>query len=248
MFKSEPRMGFCEGRQRRRRVRRCYLPVAALMPRRILATKAQGISLNCDLPSSPSCCGSNTGPAIPSRTRPDSSQGENPELSRDLRPQLFEQEKLTQVVLKRKPCQKPALRKPHVSMPCLRLVFVYNARTQQNPVASAQQIIFYERQHSLPNTFSLVSSQYVDQADKCGAATMSWPQKAWVKHSHEFTLQLRDDHFVYAGDLRSKSIRVKFGSLYTPLDIRLAGRSHQYVCHGSPCFTGQSVISLKVPQ
>ncbi len=103
---------------------------------------------------------------------------QNPELSRDLRPQLFEQEKLPQVVLKRKTCQKPALRKPHVSMPCLRLELIYNTRTQQEPVASAQQIIFYERQHSLPNTFSLVLTQYVDQADKCGAAAMSWPQKA----------------------------------------------------------------------
>ena len=29
---------------------------------------------------------------------------------------------------------------------------------------------------------------------------MSWPQKTKVKHSHEFTLQFGDDHFVYSRD------------------------------------------------
>ena len=124
-------------------------------------------------------------------------------------------------------------------MPCLRLVFIYNARTQQDPVATAPQISFYERQHSLPNTLSLVLTRYFYQADECGAAIMSWPQKSQVKHSHEFTLQLRDDHFVYAGDLLGKSIRVQCGSLYTPLDICLASKSHQYVCHGPPYIAGQ---------
>ncbi|MDE3256320.1 MAG: hypothetical protein OYM47_00590 [Gemmatimonadota bacterium] len=95
-----------------------------------------------------------------------------------------------------------------MSMPCLRLEFIYNARTQQDPVASAPQITFYERQHSLPDTLSLVLTQYSNQADERGAAIMSRPQKAQVKHSHEFTLQFRDDHFVYAGDLLGKSTRV----------------------------------------
>jgi hypothetical protein len=114
-------------------------------------------------------------------------------------------------------------------------------------VASAPQIIFYERQHSLPNTLSLVLAQYVNQADERGAAVMSRPQKAQVKHSHEFTLQFRDDHFVYARDLLSKSIRVQCGSLYAPLDVCLASKSHPYVFHGSPYTAGQSTFSLNGP-